>query len=288
MSIQCMNRVWKYSKQKGSGLLLLLAIADVARDNGVAWPGIRGLARKTRVSKRTVIRLIQKAEQAGELQVRRFTRGNTYWLSVWGWEGPDFRYCENCGAIDDPSPTGEIILIDGDKILCPDCNAGTNGKKKSGDKMSHDIVDTFKVTLVDGLVTKPAPKVTPMTPEPLFKPQSESQKKPKRARPSNVPNAVELLKRINHRYPPKKLYATIDRTVSDTFSGLLRWGRIIRQWIAQGYSPTNYAGMMDVYKAGWIHGAQRQGKPSFVLDTSLSYDEQIIALEDNDQQTWRP
>jgi hypothetical protein len=72
VSIEAINRVWKTSKQRGSALLLLLAIADYAKDDGSnAWPSLQTLANKTRMSKRNVIKLVQKIEANGELRVRR-------------------------------------------------------------------------------------------------------------------------------------------------------------------------------------------------------------------------
>lgn len=67
MSVHWIDRVWKLSEQKGSQLLLMLAIADSANDDGLAYPGHAHLAEKTRLSARHVITLIEHAEQAGEI-----------------------------------------------------------------------------------------------------------------------------------------------------------------------------------------------------------------------------
>jgi hypothetical protein len=64
-----MSRVWESSSQKGGKLLCLLAIADFSNDNGVAFPGIETLARKTRMSVRQVQRVIQELSSAGELLI---------------------------------------------------------------------------------------------------------------------------------------------------------------------------------------------------------------------------
>ena len=64
-----MNRVWKQSQQKGSALLLLLAIADNANDEGICWPGMQYLAEKTRLSKRQVQRLILDLDGTDELAI---------------------------------------------------------------------------------------------------------------------------------------------------------------------------------------------------------------------------
>lgn len=64
-----MNRVWECSKQKGTPLLLMLAIADNANHEGIAFPGIPYLARKTRMSERQVQRVLQDLDESGELAV---------------------------------------------------------------------------------------------------------------------------------------------------------------------------------------------------------------------------
>lgn len=75
--------VWEHSKASGSTLLLLLAIARHADDNGAAWPGHATLARHLRETKRSVIKQIQSAEELGELVVfRRPGKNNVYILDV--------------------------------------------------------------------------------------------------------------------------------------------------------------------------------------------------------------
>jgi hypothetical protein len=55
-----MTRVWEHSRHKGSALLLLLAIADHAHDDGSgAWPSVAHLARKVRMSERQVQRVLR-------------------------------------------------------------------------------------------------------------------------------------------------------------------------------------------------------------------------------------
>lgn len=94
MSISVMTRVWRESSRQGNELLLLLALADHADDDGVCWPGIALLARKSRNSERHVKRLLVKLEHAGELYVRdrRGGRGrsNRYLLTV-GFTGDELR-----------------------------------------------------------------------------------------------------------------------------------------------------------------------------------------------------
>jgi hypothetical protein len=70
MSIACMSRVWKHSKAKGSELLVLLAIADFAHDDGSnAFPSVPTLAAKSRLSVRAVQFVLRKLEAIGELEI---------------------------------------------------------------------------------------------------------------------------------------------------------------------------------------------------------------------------
>lgn len=74
-----MSQVWDKSRHKGSELLLLIAIADNAADDGFCWPGQVYLAGKIRMDKSSVIRLTKKLEASGELFVARSRRkGNKY------------------------------------------------------------------------------------------------------------------------------------------------------------------------------------------------------------------
>jgi len=47
-----MARVWAETKQSGPHLLMLLAIADFADDNGNAYPSVNTLAKKCRIEPR--------------------------------------------------------------------------------------------------------------------------------------------------------------------------------------------------------------------------------------------
>ena len=71
MSIKVMTQVWEHSVHKGGPLLLLLAIADHAHDDGDgAYPSIQTLAHKTRLSERHTTRLLQELAGSGELVIR--------------------------------------------------------------------------------------------------------------------------------------------------------------------------------------------------------------------------
>lgn len=72
MSIELINAVWKHSQQKKSGALVVLqAIADYANADGIAWPAVATLARKTRMSKRNLQRWLSALQRDGELRILR-------------------------------------------------------------------------------------------------------------------------------------------------------------------------------------------------------------------------
>ena len=69
MSIHSMNQVWAKSKAKANSRLTLLAIADDANDNGVAWPGIKRIAAKSNQTTRSVQYCLVSLVKLGELKV---------------------------------------------------------------------------------------------------------------------------------------------------------------------------------------------------------------------------
>ncbi len=71
MSLKVMTRVWDQSKEAASDLLLLLALADWANDDGICWPREERLARKVRLSERQIQRMVSYLEGKRELFVLR-------------------------------------------------------------------------------------------------------------------------------------------------------------------------------------------------------------------------
>lgn len=65
-----MARVWAESTQSGSHLLMLLAIADFADDDGNAYPAVTTLATKCRMRPRNAQVLLAALRRCGELDVR--------------------------------------------------------------------------------------------------------------------------------------------------------------------------------------------------------------------------
>ncbi len=70
-----MGRVWAQSSRKDGELLVLLALADFANDQGESWPSVPVLAHKARLSERQARKVLDKLEQAGEIRRVRSNGG---------------------------------------------------------------------------------------------------------------------------------------------------------------------------------------------------------------------
>ncbi|MGL4241671.1 MAG: helix-turn-helix domain-containing protein, partial [Beijerinckiaceae bacterium] len=69
MSIRVLSDVFDHFPAGGNELLLALAIADFAADDGTRiYPGVATLAAKTRLSKRTVQYMLRDLEERGWLE----------------------------------------------------------------------------------------------------------------------------------------------------------------------------------------------------------------------------
>lgn len=84
MSVKVISRVWENSRQSGTALLVLLALADWADDWGYCYPGHSAIARKARTTERNVYMLLKKLEEEREIQaVRRGFGGRNRVTSVY-------------------------------------------------------------------------------------------------------------------------------------------------------------------------------------------------------------
>jgi helix-turn-helix protein len=71
MSVQILSRVWNHSQARQGDLLVLLAIADFADDDGKAWPSVQTLGAKSRLSERQTRYALRRLERSGELKTLR-------------------------------------------------------------------------------------------------------------------------------------------------------------------------------------------------------------------------
>lgn len=70
MSVRLMDRVWRHSLHSGTSLLVLLALADYANDDGTGiWPSYESIARKARISRRHAMRAIAHLCEVGPVRI---------------------------------------------------------------------------------------------------------------------------------------------------------------------------------------------------------------------------
>lgn len=78
MSLSASTYIWKTTKQKGNALVVLLALADYADKDGLAWPKIESLAAKARMSTRTVYRVLNQLKASGDILIME---GVNHWTA---------------------------------------------------------------------------------------------------------------------------------------------------------------------------------------------------------------
>ncbi len=65
MSIKIMAAMWEHGPTDGNELLVMLALADIANDEGVCWPSMATIGQRARMSERNARRVIRKLEEDG-------------------------------------------------------------------------------------------------------------------------------------------------------------------------------------------------------------------------------
>jgi len=69
MSIEATMRVWNQSQQKGTSLLVMLALANWADENFISWPSVGAIAEKARTGHRNVQKILKELEGDKEIEI---------------------------------------------------------------------------------------------------------------------------------------------------------------------------------------------------------------------------
>jgi Helix-turn-helix domain len=79
MSVHVSSWVWNRAKCGGNELVALLALADMANDDGECWPSVPTLAARCRCNDRTVQKNLKNAQERGEIEIiqRRCENGES-------------------------------------------------------------------------------------------------------------------------------------------------------------------------------------------------------------------
>ncbi|HEX3156830.1 MAG TPA: helix-turn-helix domain-containing protein [Candidatus Angelobacter sp.] len=147
MSNKAMTHVWEYSAQRGNALLVLLAIADMANDDLICYPGKAHLSKKCRVGVRGLSAILQKLEESGELKILRRQTGQRNKTNI-------YRIVVN----PDSSIGNRLMNRDSLGVMNPD---------SLPDESRFTTPDESRFTTL----------MNPDSPKPLFNPKKESKEK---------------------------------------------------------------------------------------------------------------
>lgn len=139
MSVHVASAVWANSEQKGSALLVLLALADYANDEGVCWPSVASLQKRSRLSRRSVQLQLRRLEAAGEIEpvgetahgvvrYRVLVRGENFAPPIYGGRG------HVRGGAQQDSPGGEASLAGGAQQDSPEPSLEPSNKSPKNQK----------------------------------------------------------------------------------------------------------------------------------------------------------
>lgn len=70
MSVRCIQAVFDHSPHRGATRLVQLALADYAHDDGIAFPSVEGLAKKTLLSVRSVHYALLSLSKSGDVVIQ--------------------------------------------------------------------------------------------------------------------------------------------------------------------------------------------------------------------------
>lgn len=73
--------------------------------------------------------------------------------------------------------------------------------------------------------------------------------------------AIQLVKAVTNRYPPKDVYDFLIATIGDSPDGA-KFKLVWDTWRARGFNPANYSGMMEWYKGIIPNGKPKQAAPA--------------------------
>ncbi len=223
MSVKAQSIVWEHSRQSGGHLLILLALAEFADNEMMAYPSVATLAERARLSLRQARRILRDLEASGEVKC----------LGEIGDLGIKSRYHKNVCAYrillkaPDAHDRGQLETPDADDRGYS-ATPVTHVRPDTGDR--PDTHDRGLSPTPDTGDRKPR---TPMSAKPSVKPNK--QQLPNQPQPTTTDAALDP-----PAEPPKadaaewtKLIEAFDRAIVTAFGEAMA-----RPWPAQADAPT--------------------------------------------------
>jgi len=219
MSVTMMSEVWKMDLPSNE-ILVLLAFADHANDDGCMWPSYDRIVWKTGYSKDSVKRI-----------VRSLTDKNIL-VKLGGGTGRGYANVFKINVM--AAPMKEQFKTDkgGDIAIPSDNNKGGDIANKGGD-----------------IATK-GEAICP--PQPLEPSKNHNDKKV--SKKNGVPVAVSVFRKAASRYPPKSWYEKINKAIGENEDDLRLWESIVSNYVGSGWNPGNVRNMLEFYSRREIPG----------------------------------
>ena len=306
MSIRVMTKVWDTSEQKGSTLLLLLALADHAADDGFCWPGYEHLAQKIRMSTRSVSRLIETLEEDGDLFVIRKKGEHNWYIVRVGLSNQDVIEVLKQRHFDTPDNLSSLQEQDThDNLAGGDDTATPEPMTQQCPTNLHD--PSLLNRQEGGATAPPAPVEDSWPAEPAEQepkpPPNPAQERLTRMRAKfggtpgdmvlhcmeakeaegiwTVPSYRDLspqcaaYRRVYEFSPKKYQRKTIDESVAADENSVRFWEEVCQAWADLGWNPTNVKGMLDFYVLGTVPTTKPKGGKNGSASTPRQGDERI-------------
>lgn len=166
MSVHFTSPIWKYSRRRGTELLALLALGDMANDEGICWPSMVSIAKRIKLDEKQARRIVHDLIEGGEVKI----------LVIGGGSGHSNRYRLNLEAICGTKKTlpseGEIKLETlprrGDLVIPnpptpapkPSLTADKNPPLAAGEESSLTVKEPS--TKKEGVEAAPRPAASPV------------------------------------------------------------------------------------------------------------------------------
>lgn len=283
MSISAMKLVWEHSQHSETDLVIMLALADIANDEGYAWPSIPTLATRARRKERSLIDTLERLEQSKEVFIHHNVgrnKSNQYIITL----GIDKDELANrLVKYLDYSPTQAVekataFFSNG----AADCTIREDKKGAVGSKKVQPTApnESGKGAVgckekVQSAARKGAADCTRSIIEPSIEPResesaANSQKPPppetvpktgphcdpRKFRQGRIPGgkgstAVEVYyERHSIRDNETRLSDPLEDDIMAAVKDLSKWRRVVSAWQQSGYRPKNIKGQLEWYVNG--------------------------------------
>lgn len=280
MSIRTMTAVWDSGRYDAGALLVLLAMADYADEEHICRPSVGALARKSRLSERQIIRILNTFKADGVIAAVGEHKAKA--------GRPVVVYCINVDALKGDTvsplkpPKGDTVsplgTAKGD--IC--ASKGDICAPKGDIAVSYDppIDPPIEPSVEERAAAAPPAPAAPAVVVEVAETQTATAATPLTL---TTHPAVQAYHTAFLAWPSKAQMLEIIRHGVDD---LARWENSLTAWLRAGHSPRNIGGMLDWYdNPARIPSARPRGAPATApagskVAASMQAVDQVLAMFD--------